>query len=569
MANQLTGINAQVLKTPPYIIPPSKTGYVNLSVIQSFVQHPADVLAMANTIVDIRQYPSLEKHAELIELIHRHLWDDPKDDASVVLTAGSGAGLVLILRTFCDIDSKIVIASPNYPGFVHDAELMSTNVCNIPVSSQEDLFSDTFKDIAVDARMVYLSSPSIPLGYKLDTKVIELIKSMPSVLWVIDEAYAEWLSSEDQNSLVSHVAQLDNLIITRTFSKVFGAAGIRLGYIATTPTLASYLSVHRCTKSIPEYSINFGIAIMKNREYYLDAGKNDIKRWHLWINYIRDTLGWEVSWSGFTPFCLIKCSDATTVCEIMETNGILVRNKSADLGYECIRVCLADDIILDKVSVVLRRISAIQLIDFTDVYIDLDKTIRDSYCSDISNDLVEMLNEVNSKVRLHIVSDNRYSTAKIELYLARMGVQYFELECPMKKYNLVLTDKQQNDGYLVANDCVYVFKFPVITPSLMREINRIKLVRVIELDDWEDSFESYCISPSFDIPFVGKFISMLSKNIAVEIIGKESARIPTDITAGLMIGDSNADRAFARNNKLAFKHVSCPTDTLAFLRKLV
>lgn len=212
----------------------------------------------------------------------------------------------------------------------------------------------------------------------------------------------------------------------------------------------------------------------------------------------------------------------------------------------------------------------IKLSDFTDMYIDLDTTLRETFLSNIMSKLVTALNIINSRVRLHILTDNRFNSSEIESYLRSNNVSYYELITPLKSYNIVLSDRDKMNGYKVADGYVYIFKFPIISVELMQTINSLKKIRVIGLDNWEDSYESLGILPKINIPFVGKFISMLDKDISIERIGKISLIVNSCCSKkGIMIGDSNADQIFASNNMFKFKHVNSPADTLSFLTSLI
>lgn len=563
-------LNTLVSRSCPYVIPPSISGYVNLSVIQSFTKHPdMDMLP-----VDIRVYPSLERHVELKHMLHDHLFGFYNDSVSIALTAGSGAALVLILRTFCDSDSRIVIAHPNYPGFIHDAELTSSDVQFVNVKTEADLLTHEFMTLAKSARVVYLSSPSIPYGYLVTPDIVDTIKSTPQTLWVIDEAYIEWLPTRFQRMMSSQLSSLPNLMIVRTFSKAFAAAGIRLGYIVGNAGLMAPLSTHLCTKAIPQYSIDIAISILRNRNYYLESARDDILRWRKWITKVNNTTGYYVRWSGLTPFCIIECPNADKMCEFMKTHGILVRDKTADIGVECVRICLASDEVLSRVYSVLRLCEATDLNLISDIFLDLDRTLRDNYVSAIDKRIVSIVNKLSKRVRVHVVSDNRCNYKVLEEYLMINGLDNVDLISPLKTHRLELSLLDGERGYLVANDCVYVFKFPHMSMELLQAVNKTKHVRVIETDDWEDSFESTGVEPSFRVPFVGKFISLLSSDVCIECIGKQAVSVDTcidmsDARVGVMIGDSDTDQAFAHNNGLVFKRVNCPADTLEYLSSLV
>jgi histidinol-phosphate aminotransferase len=102
---------------------------------------------------------------------------------------------------------------------------------------------------AVDekTRVLFLVNPNNPTGtYTNDKDFLRLMESLPPhVLVVIDEAYSEYINNADYPDALKYLARFPNMVITRTFSKVYGLAALRLGYSISSPEIADILNRSR------------------------------------------------------------------------------------------------------------------------------------------------------------------------------------------------------------------------------------------------------------------------------------------------------------------------------------
>ncbi len=98
--------------------------------------------------------------------------------------------------------------------------------------------------ITADTRVVFVANPNNPTGTRLAAPDLEafLAGVPPSVIVVVDEAYNEYLPSAERNDSVTWLARHPNLVVTRTFSKAFGLAGLRVGYGLAHPRIADLLN---------------------------------------------------------------------------------------------------------------------------------------------------------------------------------------------------------------------------------------------------------------------------------------------------------------------------------------
>jgi histidinol-phosphate aminotransferase len=522
---------------------------VNLGIIENFNPHYNSNFLPA----DINVYPGQTDEYNIL-LSNIASYTNVNLD-QILITNGSGKGLDLILQTYTTQDSNILISVPNYPGFIHTAELSPGTINFFKYCGTDNEELDL--ELAIKkSNIAYFSSPNLPLGYSINyDKFKRYISENADTLFIIDEAYYEY---GENKSFADLTNTCYNLVVTRTFSKAFALAGARIGYLIAHSDVIKTLRIGYNTKDITNVSISYALNVLENKKYYLNNVSNDL----LLIEYINHELSKIIKsdriiydFSTFkAPWFLIKTTNPEYVCEIMKTNGYLVRNKSDDIP-DCIRITLCTKEHIIKVINIIKTINT----PYKHLYIDLDGTLRRNYTSLIPKTICNRLLELQKKYNITIVTDNSSNIEDIKNYLITNDVSC-NLISPINK-----TMNPDSNSWFIFDDCIYILRFPEITPYLMYYINIYKKIRVIETDLTINSNE-LGLDYSIELPHIGSFLKLL-KDPDVEIIGKSSLIINNPEVA-LVIGDSHNDETFAKNNKFNYIKVGNPNDTIKILNML-
>ncbi|GAE43484.1 biosynthetic aromatic amino acid aminotransferase beta [Mesobacillus boroniphilus JCM 21738] len=138
----------------------------------------------------------------------------------------------MIARGLLTPETKTVMAAPTFPQYKHNGIIEGCEIAEIPlVNGAHDLDGMA---AAIDDRttVVWLCSPNNPTGvYITEEELTAFMARVPShVLVVLDEAYFEYVNAEDYHDSLRLLKQYQNLIILRTFSKIYGLASFRVGY---------------------------------------------------------------------------------------------------------------------------------------------------------------------------------------------------------------------------------------------------------------------------------------------------------------------------------------------------
>ncbi len=279
------------------------------------------------------RYPD-NKHPELIALISNYKKLN-KDE--LVLCNGTDELIDFVIRVFCEPGKdKIITLNPTYGMYEVSAKINNVNIVKVDLDHNFQIDIEKVKSQFDDlTKILFITNPNNPTGNCFnEDSIIEIIESFNGIVF-IDEAYIDY----SNNSLISKLNMYQNLIISQTFSKALGLAGIRLGVGYSNSNLISYLK-----KVKPPYNINLLTekkAIENISSTYLD--NLQIKETILERNKLEKNLEnfpfVKKVYPSDSNFLLVKVANANNVYKYLLDNGIVVRNRSQIKGCEeCLRI---------------------------------------------------------------------------------------------------------------------------------------------------------------------------------------------------------------------------------------
>lgn len=235
----------------------------NLAIGKKFQQ---DVMSAARTGSDVRQYP-LGGAERLIAGLAKYL-RVPKNMISV--GNGSDQILDLLLANLASKRTRILTSDPTFGFFEERCRLYGIPCTRIPFSDDMTLDAEKFEAELSRCSILYLDSPNNPTGFRFSTRKLERLIEKFDGLAIIDEAYGEFAGP----SAVPLVKKHDNLIVVRTFSKAFGLAGLRLGYMVSCARIAdAFNRVVQYPYPINTIAVEAGIASLERADQMRAAVK--------------------------------------------------------------------------------------------------------------------------------------------------------------------------------------------------------------------------------------------------------------------------------------------------------
>lgn len=292
--------------------------------------------ALTEEIEKINLYPSPTK-IKLREKIAQY--NKVKPD-NIVVTNGSDEAIELISKVFVSEGDEVVVPIPTFPVYESTGLVMGGKVQKIPLKSDLSLDLDQLlKKVSSKTKIVWIANPNNPTGnILLNEEQIEDLAQKLNCLLVIDECYFE-LSGVTAASLTK---KYPNIIVIRSFSKVFALAGLRLGYVIANEEVTSYLNRVQQTNQV--FNVNrfaqaAGIAILSKPELVKSSVKNFIALKESFEKLLKD-ISLEIVPTK-TTFCLVKLPKkitGKTLKEKLAQKRIYIKDCSIyeNLGKQCI-----------------------------------------------------------------------------------------------------------------------------------------------------------------------------------------------------------------------------------------
>lgn len=192
--------------------------------------------------LEFNQYPTRDADDLLAALESHH----GLPHGSVLAGNGSDEVLDIIVKAFSDPGDTLTVPAPSYSLYPFYAALNDLRFETVPLDDDWDLDVDAM--LASGPKIVLVASPNNPTGRAVSPDALDrLVDEAPGIV-VVDEAYIEYA---DQPSMVGRVKDAKNLIVMRTFSKAYGLAGARLGWLAAHPDTAAVLGLVK-----PPFNVN-------------------------------------------------------------------------------------------------------------------------------------------------------------------------------------------------------------------------------------------------------------------------------------------------------------------------
>ncbi|EAR01520.1 pyridoxal phosphate-dependent aminotransferase [Maribacter sp. HTCC2170] len=202
------------------------------------------------------------------------------DKNHVVITGGSTEGLKAAGLTFGGFgEGELIAADPTFQSMLRYAETFGSKVHRVPVNAKMEHDLDAMASkINSKTKLIFICNPNNPTGTLLDrNKLIDFCKSHDKKAVIFsDEAYYDFIMEPDYPSMIELVKAGRNVIVSKTFSKVYGLAGLRVGYLIARPDIATKLkaSVMANTNTL---AIEAAKTAIKDDEFYKFSLLNNVE----------------------------------------------------------------------------------------------------------------------------------------------------------------------------------------------------------------------------------------------------------------------------------------------------
>ena len=250
-----------------------------------------------------------------------------KQEQLVVGSGGEGL-LWQVALTFINEGDEIIVADPTFDVYRISASILGGVTVKIPV---KDLRYDVDAMLAAvneKTKLFFLCTPNNPTGHIASQAEIDrIVKELPAdVVLVLDEAYYELASIADDypKDDILIIDKRPNTLVLRSFSKTYGLAGVRFGYIITSPLIASKLSLTGPSFKLNRLAIAAARGALKDAEYKDWYIKENAAALNTLLGFYK-TKGWT-SFPSYSNFIFTDTGlDSKWFFEELQKRGVIIR----------------------------------------------------------------------------------------------------------------------------------------------------------------------------------------------------------------------------------------------------
>ncbi len=295
---------------------------------------PRAITALAQGGVDMSQYPDNDCTDLVSALAEFH----GVSCDMIVVGAGSESILGTAVSTILSVGRRTSYAQYSFQAYVNAAQRLGATAIQVPSPDFIVDLAGLHQTLAQDPALIYIANPGNPTGTCIDPGQLEtFIRSVPShVVVLLDEAYFEYMPAELRVDSVRLAEKLPNLLVTRTFSKAYGLAGLRVGYGIAHPNLAGMLRRVRAPFTVTEAAQRAAIAALEDTDFLARTVALNSEAKALMQEGLT-ALGLTVV-PSHTNFLLVDVADGAEWTHRLERRGLIVRPVAAYGLREFVRI---------------------------------------------------------------------------------------------------------------------------------------------------------------------------------------------------------------------------------------
>ena len=300
---------------------------------------PRAIAAMRIAIEETGRYPDGNGFALKDALSKRYGLTPDR----IVLGNGSNDVLEMAARAFLAPGTSSVYSQHAFVVYSLATQAIGATGIVVPARDFGHDLDAMAKAVRSDTRVVFVANPNNPTGTWLTPQAVRaFLQKIPAdVLVVLDEAYNEYLDAEDRSDAVRWSDEFPNLVVSRTFSKAYGLAGLRVGYGFSHPRVVDLMNRVRQPFNVSDIAQAAATAALHDHEFVEQStllNKQGMKA--LTEGFRRLGLSWIPSHGNFV---CVKVGEGAAVFQRLLRQGVIVRPVAAYVMPEYLRISIGTE----------------------------------------------------------------------------------------------------------------------------------------------------------------------------------------------------------------------------------
>lgn len=304
---------------------------------------PMAMEAYRNEAENLHRYPDPAYHDLRAALAEKY----SIEKNNIVCGVGSDEILKLACRAYLSPGDEAIFVAHSFLMY----PIAITSIGGVPVEVEDENFTANVDNILAaitdKTKIIFIANPNNPTGTYISNDDIErLWQNIPDhILLVLDAAYAEFIDQEDYDAGIKMVEKSKNVLMTRTFSKLYGLAALRLGWGYACKEVSETLDKIRDPFNVPSSAQVAGVAALQDTEFE-EKAFNHAKKWREWLSNELNALGLNVI-PSYTNFVLFEFTDsdksALSANEYLLSRGYILRYYSGQGLHNFLRLTVGTE----------------------------------------------------------------------------------------------------------------------------------------------------------------------------------------------------------------------------------
>ncbi|MBU6339417.1 MAG: histidinol-phosphate transaminase [Rickettsiales bacterium] len=301
--------------------------------IESYVNHTKEIFRYANgSCENLRE--ALAKKNKI-------------DAERIVCGAGSDEVIALLTSAFAGIGDEVIYSEHGFLMYPISAKRVGAKAVKVKEKNLKTDIDAILAAITDKTKIIFIANPNNPTGSYLNKEEVQkLVEKTPkNILIVLDHAYEEFVTKSDYPDAIKLVNENANIVVTRTFSKIYGLASLRIGWCYSSSEIAEILNKIRGPFNVSGPAQEAAIAALNDEEFFNKSVNHNNKWLEIFFNELSKT-NRVTAHPSIANFILLDFGDAETCRKVNETllsEGIILREMQSYHLPNCLRMTIGSE----------------------------------------------------------------------------------------------------------------------------------------------------------------------------------------------------------------------------------
>jgi len=292
-----------------------------------------------NKHLNFHRYPSIDG----LKLREKIASVNGLDPNRIVLGCGSDETLLFVALAFCKDGDEIIHAEHGFEMYSIITKIVGATSKLIKENENYTInIKSILNEVTASTKVIYLANPNNPTGtYLSRIEIVDLVNNLPkNIIIVLDGAYAEYVTKDDYDNGFSLVEEFENIVITRTFSKVYGLAACRIGWCYSSEKIALILNKVKGPFNTQTISQEMAMLALEDKAYLKEVVENNQKIKDWFENELKKLNIESRPTEGNFSFIETTEKKAKEISAHLTNDGIIVRQLDSYGLPNCLRITI-------------------------------------------------------------------------------------------------------------------------------------------------------------------------------------------------------------------------------------